>query len=258
MNALKLVALTFIFLVAVALVLVFFSLVYLDDMIKWAVEKEGSNLAQTEVRLESAHFDLKTRQGQLSGLTIANPPGMGYKSSHAFQLDNITVGVDLNTLLEPVVVITNLTIDGAKLVTEQLGPKTNLTELRDKIEQSSKASGAVETPTGEEAAASNVRLMLEEFAFINASATIISEELGEKSLQVPDIRLSNIGNREDGLTPDQLANDVLRRVIRQVKKATREKLGKIAEQALEEKYQPKKKLREKFKDKLESLFNRGD
>ena len=259
MKALKLAAVPALALVAIAVVLAYFLLSNLDDIIKRVIEEVASQVTQTNVTLESAHIDLKTGRGTLSGLKIANPPGTGYKSAYAFQLDNILLDVDLESLSGPVVIITEVTVDGAKIIVEQKGGKTNLTELLDKVEASSKKPGKVspsadQTQPQEETASSDVRLMLEKFTFINTSATIITEKLGEKALHLPDIRLSNIGNKEAGLPPEQVADELLRGVIKQVTRAVRDHLRELAEDALKEKYKPEEKL----KEKLKSLFKRGD
>ena len=254
MKALKLVAIPVLALAAIAVVLAYFLLSNLDDIIKRVVEDVGSQVTGTDVTLESAHLDLQTGRGSLSGLMIANPPASGYTSAYAFQLDNIVLGVDLESLSGPVIVVTEVTVDGARLIAEQKGEKTNLTELLDNIEASSKKIDTESGQSEDEAATSDVRLMLEKFAFINTSATFITEELGEKSLQLPDVHRSNIGDKETGLTPDQVANELLHTVIKQVTRAVRDYLRELAEDALKEKYQPEKKLKEKFK----SLFKRGD
>jgi hypothetical protein len=255
MKALKLVLVPVLGLAAIAAILAYFLLSNLDDIIKRVIEDVGSHVTQTEVTLDSAHIDLKTGRGSLSGLTIANPPGAGYKSAYAFQLDNIVLGVDLESLSGPVIVLTEVTVDGARLVTEQRGDKTNLTELLANIEAASNKTGAGPDQPQAEAAASDERLMLEKFDFINTSALIITEQLGEKALQLPDIHVNNIGDKETGLTPEQMTHELLRSVIRKVSRAARDYLRELAEEALKKKYEPETK---QLEDKLKSLFKRGD
>ncbi|MDK1024807.1 MAG: hypothetical protein QGD92_11315 [Gammaproteobacteria bacterium] len=253
MRAIKLVVAPVLGLVAIAFVLAYFLLSNLDDIVKRVIEDVGSQVTQTKVTLQSVHIDLKTGTGKLSGLTIANPAG--YDSDYAFQLDNILVGIDLKSLSGPVIVITEVTVDGARLIAEQRGEKTNLTELLDNIEASSKQTGAEPAKPQEEVTPSKVRLMLENFAFINTSATIITEKLGETSLQLPDVRRKNIGNKQTGLTPEQLTNELLSSVIKEVTKAAGDYLRELAQDALKEKL--KTKLKKKM-ESLKSLFKRGD
>lgn len=253
MKAIKLVLIPVLGLVAIAAVLAYFLLSNLDDIVKRIVEDVGSQVTRTKVSLESVHIDLKTGTGKLSGLTIANP--VGYDSAYALQLDTILVGIDLESLSGPVIVITEATVDGARLIAEQKGAKTNLTELLNEVEAASKRSGAKPAQPQEEDAPSDVRLMLENFAFVNTSVTIITEKLGEKTLQLPDVQSGNIGDKETGLTPEQLANELLRSVIRQVKKATGDYLEELAKDKLKEKL---KKDVEKKMERLKSLFKRSD
>lgn len=249
MKAIKLVLIPVLGLLTIAALLAYFLLSNLDDIVKRIVEDVGSQVTRTKVSLESVHIDLKTGTGKLSGLTIANP--VGYDSAYALQLDTILVGIDLESLSGPVIVITEATVDGARLIAEQKGEKTNLTELLDKVEAASKRSGAKPAQPQEEDAPSDVRLMLENFAFVNTSVTIITEKLGEKTLQLPDVQSGNIGDKETGLTPEQLANELLRSVIRQVKKATGDYLEELAKDKLKDKL--KEKLKKDVEKKLEGL-----
>jgi hypothetical protein len=229
----------------------------LDGIIKGAVEEVGSNLTQTNVTLDEVKFDLTSGKGQLSGLTIANPEG--FDSDYAFRLDNITVAVDLKTLGGPVIVISEVSIVGAKLIAEQKGDKTNLGVLIKNLEEFSSTTdtGEAKDTTGP----TDVRLMLEKFVFAGTKGTIVVEPFGQKALQLPDIRLNNIGNKTTGLTPEQLADEILQSVIAQVQKAVESYLADIAKDAIKKKLEEKMGISggmDKIESGLKSLFKKKD
>jgi hypothetical protein len=100
-----------------------------------------------------------------------------------------------------------------------------------------------------------VRLMLEKFAFVNSEGVIKTEQFGEKALIIPDVRAANLGDRQTGLTPQQLANSLLSSVIKQVEKAVGNYLKDMATNAAKDEIN--KQLDEKIgaenREKLEGL-----
>jgi hypothetical protein len=229
----------------------------LDGIIKGVVEEVGSDLMQTKVTLDDVKLDLTSGKGKLSGLTIANP--RGFDSDYAFRLDDITVGLDLKTLSGPVIVISEVSIVGAKLIAEQKGDKTNLGVLMKNLEQSSKKAGTAEAQDTTDP--TDVRLMLEKFVFVGTKGKIIIEQSGEKALKLPDVRRNNIGNKTTGLTPEQLADELLQSVIKQVQKAVESYLADMAKDAVENKIKEKMGLSDGDDEKesgLKSLFKKKD
>jgi hypothetical protein len=209
----------------------------LDGIIKDVIEDVGSEITQASVTVNAVNLDLKTGKGQIKGLTIGNPEG--FDSKYAFRLENVALGLDLKTLSAPVIVITEITIRGAKLIAEQKGKTTNLSVLMKNMEASSKkASSEPSQPQGT-SDPTDVRLMVKKFVFVNTKGTIIPEGSKKKALKLPDVRRKNIGNNKTGLTPEQLANELLQSVIEQVEKAVADYLAGLAVQAVENKIKEK-------------------
>ena len=239
----------------IAAVVIVFTVVLqnLDDIIKAVIEKVGSDVAKTEVTVSSVEFTLQEGRGVIRGLKIANPPG--YQSSHAFAMNEVAVQIEPGSLSGPVIVINEVTIDGATLVAEQKGLGTNLKELLDGMNagaEPAQPAPADTAPAGEE-----VHLMMEAFNFTGTEASLVTSQWGERSLSVPDIKMTNIGDKETGLTPVQLANRMVKNVLKQVEKAVAKELEKLAKDAAQEALESK--LSEKEKKQLEgvkSLFKK--
>jgi hypothetical protein len=246
-------ALGLILLVAVA---GYFFLSNLDGIIKDVIEQVGSEVLQTRVSLDGVELDLSTGAGRLTGLTIANPPG--YESDYAFNLNDIVIAISPASLTKAVIVISQVKIDGASLIAEQKGTQTNLGELLKNIESSSGESGQQAPAVDGEPAANEVRLMVENFSFTNTQATVLSEKSGENSLKVPDVRRSNIGDKKTGMTPEQLAEEILRSVVKEVENAVGQYLGKLAADAVEKKLTEKMSEGDKSKlDGVKALFKKN-
>lgn len=228
MKAVKVIGGIVLVLVAIAGIGGYYLLSNLDALVKDIIEDVGSDVTRTGVQLDSVQLDLTTGRGQLNGLTIKNPEG--YDSEYAFKLDTIVVEIDPTSLRDPVIVISEVKIDGAVLIAEQKGSNTNLGQLLKNMERE---AGANKPAAPEESSSSEVRLMLKEFAFLNTKATVISQIAGTQSIEIPDIRQSNIGDATTGLTPDQLAQNLLGDIVKKVQKAVTRYLQDLGVGALE-------------------------
>lgn len=244
--------------IAVVAILVFVGLSNLDAIIKTAVESVGPQVTKTSVSLDQAKFELTQGRGELQGLVVGNPAG--FSSDYALSMGRVAVEVDPASVTGPVIVIREILVDGARLMAEQKDlTHSNLQALLNNIkggEAAQDAGGA-----GQESAGGDVRLMVEKFQFINSSAQVITEEWGDKTLNLPDIKLANIGDKQTGLTPDELAEAVLKPVIEQARRGVTKALESEAKAKAEAKL--KEELSEKLSDedsekldKLKSLFGR--
>jgi hypothetical protein len=97
--------------------------------------------------------------------------------------------------------------------------------------------------------------MMERFAFTNSAGTVKTQQFGDRELKIPDVRMSNLGDKSTGLTPEQLANEMLSAVIKQAQKAVGNYLGDMAKEAAEKEItkQLDEKIGEENRKKLESF-----
>ena len=229
--------------VAVSLVLIVQNL---DAIIKQVIEDVGTQTTGTAVRVSDVKFTLKEGRGEIRGLTIANPPG--YQSDNLFSMSEIAVQVAPGSLTGPVIVINEVLVEGARLTAEQKGNTTNVRELLNNLE-----SGSSEPAPASESAP--VHLMMEKFAVLDSEGTLKTEQFGDKNLRLPDIRLSNIGDKSTGLTPTELSREMLRALTKQLEQAVRKYLEDLAKEAA--KKEINKQLDEKIgsenREKLEGL-----
>ncbi len=223
----------------IAVCVVVFGLVLqnLDAIIKQVIEDVGSEVVGTPVSVANVKFTLKEGRGEIYGLRIGNPPG--YSSSGAFEMDMVAVQVAPGSLAGPVIIINEVSVDGARLTAEQKGASTNLTELANGMKPASEEPAP--PPSGDPV---DVRLAMEQFAFVNSEASVKTEQFGDKTLKLPAIRLSNIGDPETGLTPEQLAREMIGGVIKQAERAVGNYLEELVKDAA------KKEINKKLDDKI--------
>lgn len=225
----------------------------LDSIIKQVIEDTGTDVMNTSVTLKGTQFTLTEGRGELHGLKIANPKG--FSASSIFEMDTVALQVDPASVTGPVIVIKEVTIDGARLMAEQKGLGTNLKALMENMDTGSEA------PPAEEGSPSDVRLMLEQFNFVNVEASLLTEQWGEKQLKLPPIKMTNIGDKTTGLTPTELANRMTQTLLKQTEKAVSKALQDLAKDAAKDQLnqQLDKNLDEDDKKKLDqvkSLFGK--
>lgn len=240
--------------VAVVAIVVFLGLQNINQLVKLAIETEGPKVTGTSVVLNRVDLSVMEGRGELHGLEIGNPKG--YASEYAFSMGEVALQVEPKSLTQNVIVINEILVDGAKLIAEQKTiSRTNLQDLLDHIKAGGgKKSTKVSTSTAsDESPTADVRLMVEKFSFVNSNVRLITTEWGERTLKLPNINVTNIGDREVGLTPEQLTQALLDPILAQAKASVANNLEDLAKDKAKDELQ--KKLDEKLDDEQKDQLN---
>lgn len=240
MKAVKIIIGIVIALVAVLAIAVFIGLKNLDALVEAAIESVGTDVTKTPVAVDQVTIDLTDGRGVVRGVAVKNPTG--YSTENAIYLGEIALQIEPASVAKDVVVIKQLTVDGATLTAEHKGlADVNLQTLYDNITaDSGKESGASRPTT----ARPDIRFMLEKVNFTNLSLELQSSEFGERQLSMADIQLTNIGDRQTGLTAEELANALLTPVVDAARKQVNNEV--------------RNKAKEKLQDNLEENLSEGD
>lgn len=231
---------------------IYLTLNNLNAIVKQVVEQVGSETLQTTVSLREADIRLLDGKASLSGLSIRNLPG--YSQPNLFQMETILVDLDLEAMMDQVVHVENVVVEGISIVAEQKGTTTNMQQLMSQLPKSgqgtSSQGGNDSGGDSEGAVSADIRIKIDQIGFADNSATVITEKWGENQLKIPALRLENIGG-EQGVPPDQLADAILRPLIKRINKALEKGIKDLAEQKAKEKLREKEdELKAKYKDKL--------
>lgn len=251
MKALKIILGILLVVVLIVAIGIFLFLKNINSIVKTAVETVGPQVTLTDVGLNEANIELQKGRAELNGLYIANP--QGFSPANVFQMDTVVIDIDPASITNDVIVINEIRIDGAQLLAEQKGLKdTNIQALMDNLNKSS--SGA-EASEAEAESGSDVRLMVEKLAFVNGTVDLKTEQLGDYQMQLPDINVADIGDKQQGLTPEELATALLQPVLQQVKKQVAAELQDKAKEKAKEKLKEEigKKISPEDQEKLEGL-----
>lgn len=227
----------------------------IDTLVQTAVERFGSDVTNTAVELQSVDIQLQEGRAQLSDLTIANPEG--YSSEYAFALDDIIVQIDrrsLGTGAEDVIVIEEITVDGASIIAELQGlQNSNLQELAKNVQRKIPAEQDTAPPEPpSEYVGPNLRVMT--FQFSNASIQVISDQFGERTLDMPTVTAADLGGA-NGLPPRDLASALLEQVLAQAIATVKKEVGDTAKQEVRSRVQERiqENLSEEEQEKVRGL-----
>jgi len=201
----RFILLAFVLVVVVAMVAVG---VFAHRALKVAVESAGTRALNKGVGV--ADVDLSFLKGRigLQDLTIDNPPG--YQHDKLLELNRVDILLNARSLLEDVVNVTKITLDGGNVVIEQRGVSGN--NLQDIIEKLPEEDAE---PTGK-------RLHIDTLEVTNAEVKVkllpIPGKLDTLSFKLAPIKLTDLGG-ENGFDSAALTRTVLLAIA-----------GKIAEQ----------------------------
>jgi hypothetical protein len=215
----------------------------IDAIVEAAIEKYGSEVTQTAVRVDRVKIDLKEGAGGIFGLTVANPAG--FKAKQAFSLGETSIKIDLKSLRDEVIVIDAVTVRAPKVNYEMNAAREgSLNKLYDNIAKS--------LPAGDKGAKADegpkliVRKLVVEGGAIDARVVPLDNK--QYTVNLPAIRMANLGAPR-GATASQLAKEILARVTREAQdEVKRQLIDKRLKGALETE---RKKLEGQAQGRLE-------
>ena len=203
----------------IALVVVGFSL---GSIVKAGVNKVGPQLTQSRVELKEAKISPFSGVGELNDLTIGNPAG--WQSDHAFYLKNVSINVDPGSLRGDHIIVNTIVIDQPDIIYETKITTSNLQDLLKNIQQ---AAGGTATepqtqpqpsPQPETKEGKPVKLEVKSFVLQNAKITVTGAGYSGV-VEMPALILENLGTKEGGLTPEQLATVIMKEITTRVVQA---------------------------------------
>jgi hypothetical protein len=193
---------------------------FLGSVVRAGVNTFGPKLTQTKVELAGARISPFTGSGTLSGLLVGNPEG--WQSDRAFYLGKIHVDVEPFSVFGDHIVVNEILIDEPEFVYETKIVASNLKDLLKNIEEFTKRGG--QEPTTE--SGEPIKFVVKKFRMTNGQARL---GVGPAALPVPlpPIALNDLGVKEGGITPDQLAGAVMQSVLGSIGSATVNAAGKV-------------------------------
>lgn len=241
--------------------LVFYVYSNINDIVKAAIEKYGTQVTQTAVRVEDVDLKLSQGAGVIRGLTIANPSG--YSEKRAFSLGSISAGIDIDSIMKDPIIIDHIAITAPRVFFEMADvTKTNLDELKNNIVKST----AQPAPSNDQATSGGkeVHLLIRRLTFSDGSiqAKVVPLDNKQYLLKLPDIEMNNIGGT-NGAAPPEIGRQILKRLTDQARDAIKKQgidaeVDKLKARAKERAEVEKQKLKAKAEERLDSEKSKLD
>ena len=186
---------------------VFFLYSSLDSIAKAAIEKIGSEVTGTPVRVDKVKISPMNGEGSLRGFRVENPEG--FHRSSAFQFDEISMKLDVATLTRDPVVIEEIVIQRPQIRYEIGARDTNVGRIQKNVE--SRTAG--QTVPAKQQPAKGPKVLIRNLHFRDGQVTVAHSALLQKGISapLPDLHLTNIGGAGGGgATPADLAVQIVK------------------------------------------------
>jgi len=181
---------------------------YLDSIVKSGIEVVGTRVLGTAVTVDSVLLSPFSGQGTISGLRVENPEG--FDSQYAFELDSVSVALDVNSLLSEVALIESVVIMQPIITYETKITTDNIRALLANLPPSGAAAGN-DPETGEPAQQIIVRdfqMRGSQLNFVAASVTA--------PVTLADIEIQNIGEEGGASSAANAIRVVLQELTRTI------------------------------------------
>jgi hypothetical protein len=208
--------------------LLFFLKDNLDEIVREIIVTSVSDATQTNVSLAQVKLNLKEGVGVLNNYQQGNPEG--FQTKYAFRFDQAELDIDVGTILDDVVIIERVFINHADIVYEFNDGKTNFVELKNNIDKNTKKKNSDQKnkPVKDQEKTSiqsktqqSKKIIIRSFEMINTKVEAAMPFASSQTLsvQLPNIKLTNIGVKENGLLADELMKIFLDAMEKDLKRA---------------------------------------
>jgi len=187
---------------------VYYFLSNLDEFVRTAVEKAGTRATGVEVTLGKVALDLTGGKGSLGNLNVANPSG--FDTDYAFNLGDISVSLDLDSLQSNPIVINEVIVTSPKVIYELGDGGSNIDAIQRNVESFTKEiSGGASS--SDDAGGDGTKVVINDLYIRGADVRVSAPFLQGKAMgtEIPEIHLQDIGKDSGGATPGEVAAQVL-------------------------------------------------
>ena len=184
----------------------------LDAIVAGAIQKYGSQVTQTPVRVSSVSIDLASGVGTIEQLTVGNP--QGFTAADILTLDGISTKLDVASAKNDPIVIEEINVSTPAVFYEiNKHGASNIKALQKNIEQSTGGGGGGASAESQESGGPRVVIqkLVIDGGRINARVAAMDDK--RLSTDLPRIQMNNIGEKSGGATGAGVAEQVIRALI---------------------------------------------
>ena len=193
--------------IVVVVVAIFVLLTNIGSIIKTAVNTYGPDITRTEVHLSDVNVSLLSARAEITGLSIGNPPD--FRSPKAAEVGSVYLDVDEKSLMRDTIIIDRIEVVAPHITYEKRSGTDNFKTILGNIkQQTAHEKAAAKT---EKAAGPGKKLIIRDFVVRDGKVTLAMATIGgrEMTASLPDIHLTDIGQKDNGATPAEAARQIV-------------------------------------------------
>jgi len=202
------------FLTILTISLGLFLKIFLPDILKNQLMSNGKLLLKTDVYISSVNIGL---DGSLNikDIRIKNPSD--FSQNDFLKFKNLSLKIRPETLFKDTIYVENVNLKNADILVETNDKmQINIVELSKRINTSKKIN--LEQT---ERSKFEKKFIIEKFSIISPTLLLSSKKLSiSKNYKLPDIKVVDIGVKENGLRPKEIVTGFLARISAESKKYT--------------------------------------
>ncbi len=221
----KIIIRTLIVLIVVAILAAVAVGLFLDKAIKTGVETFGPKLTKVNIKLASVSVSLLSGSGSIKGLVVGNPEG--YKTPSAINVGVASLALKPGSLLSDKVVIMSINVQAPEITFETDLRHNNLSKILANVQEATGGGGTnppskPQEPSQPKEAKPSKKLQVDDFLISGGKIRVSVTALGGKTATVPlpEIHLQNLGAGPEGITPAELAEQVIKAIENGAAKAS--------------------------------------
>lgn len=174
-----------------------FGLSKMGPLIKTAVNTYGPRITNTTVRLGDVDVSLFSAQAKIQKFYLGNPKG--FRTSEAMTVGSILVDVNESSLTKETIIIDRIEVIAPQLTYEKTAKTDNFQAILNNVRKGNRPS----KPEGaKKKQASGKKIVIKDFKLTKGKVNLAASLLGQNqsiSTDLPDIHLTNIGEKKGGL-----------------------------------------------------------
>ncbi len=183
---------------------VVFGLSKIGPIVQSAVNTYGPGITKTDVKLGGVNVSLFSAQARLKDFYLGNPKG--FQSPDAMKVGSILVDVDESSLTRDTIVIDRIEVLRPKITYEKTGRTDNFETILNNVTKGARQGKAKSGKSSSGNSSGGKKIIIKDFQLkggeVNLAASLLGRNKSVKT-QLPDIHLTNIGEKNGGLPPEE-------------------------------------------------------
>ncbi|MEJ2656110.1 MAG: hypothetical protein P8012_02810 [Desulfobacterales bacterium] len=203
--------------IVVVIIVIIFAGSNLGPIIKHAVNSYGPKITKTELHVADVSVSIFSGEAKIKKFFLGNPAG--FKTPSAMQVGSLSVNVDEKSLPKNTIIINRVEVINPEITYEKKGKINNLDTILNNITKTSESEKSSKQESKKEGAGK--KLIIRDFIVkggkVNLALSVYGLGKKEISAPLPEIHLTNIGEKKNGLLPAEAFKEVFAALYGKIK-----------------------------------------